>query len=458
MRREPRLPRRNALLYASGSFSGNLISRVASAWLFYFYAASGDDGDVTQRMPVWLVGAILTVTSLLSAFDDPLIGYWSDRTSSRWGRRVPFIVLATPPWALLFFLLWTPPVAGESAANVAYFLVVLVAFRVVSTLSGGPFEALLPEIAPRNEDRVRIVVAQVLFATISAAVALVAAGPVIDLLGFQVMAAGAAVLALGSRLLALGGAWPHLRRDVAPVSLGFLSAYTSTFRNRQFLAFLPSFVLFNLGITLMTAALPFFVKEVFQPPENRVGTYSSLLAAAPIATLMLSLPLIQRLAIRWGKARVFALAMLFGAIYFPFLFFMGFVSGVPPVVQGMIFMAPAGLAMAGVFVFPNALMADIVDYDALRTGMRREGIYYAAQNLIESLVVALHALVLAALLSIGGTAADPTGIRLVGPVVGVCILGGYLIFRQYTLPDIVSAETMAPADGARAGPSGRVTT
>ena len=105
----PALPRRNARLYASGSFAGNLATRVVSAWLFYFYAAEDSDGDATRRMAVWLVGAILTTTSLISAFDDPLIGQWSDCTRSRWGRRLPFILFATPPWALLFFLLWTPP-------------------------------------------------------------------------------------------------------------------------------------------------------------------------------------------------------------------------------------------------------------------------------------------------------------------------------------------------------------
>lgn len=441
------LPRRNALFFASGSFAGNLLSRVVSAWLFYYWAADGEDGDVTRRMPVWLVGAILTITSLAGAFDDPLIGYWSDRTRSRWGRRIPFIVLATPPWALLFILLWTPPVAGESAGNVAYFFIVLIAYRILSTLSGAPMEALLPEIAPRNEDRVRIVVGQVLFATISAAIALVAAGPMIDLLGFQVMAVIMAVLALGSRYLALGGVWRYVRRDVPPVTLGLFSAYRSTFRNRQFLIFLPTFILFNMGITLLTATLPFFVEEVFQPPEGRVGTYSSLLAAVPIGALLLSLPLIQRIAVRWGKARVYSLSMLFGALYFPALFFMGFVPGVPSLLQGMIFMAPAGLAMAGVFVFPNALMADIVDYDELQTGMRREGIYYAAQNLVEGLTVAMHSLILAGLLVLGGTTENPLGIRLVGPVVGASILVGYLIFRNYRLPDVVTRETMPLAAG-----------
>ncbi len=77
------------------------------------------------------------------------------------------------------------------------------------------------------------------------------------------------------------------------------------------------------------------------------------------------------------------------------------------------------------------------------------GFYYAAQNLIESLVVALHSLVLAGLLLLGGTSENPLGIRLVGPVVGVSILIGYLAFRRYTLPDHVTAETLTLAHAER---------
>jgi glycoside/pentoside/hexuronide:cation symporter, GPH family len=380
-----------------------------------------------------------------SRTDEPLVGYWSDRTKSRWGRRIPFVLFATPPWALLFFLLWLPPVAGESAVNGLYLFVVLVAYHFLGTLSGGPLESLLPEIAPRNADRVRIVVAQVVFGTVSAVVALVAAGPAIDLFGFAAMAAIVALLALGSRFISLAGAWRHARRDVPPAELKLVEAVRATLRNDQFLYFLPSFVLFNMGITLMTAALPFFVEEVIAPGEGRVGSYTAVLAAAPIVVMFLTLLFVGRLALRWGKARLYSRTMLLGALYLPLLFFMGFLPGVPRLLQAILLLAPAGLAMTGVFVFPNALMADIADYDALRTGMRREAMYYGTQNLIEGVVEALHAAILAGLLILGGTAANPIGLRLVGPVAGLSILAGYLVFRGYRLPDTVTAETVVVA-------------
>lgn len=438
----PALPRRDALLYAFGSFSGNLVSRVMAAWLFFFYAANREDADIPARVPTWAVGAILTVTTVLDALDDPLIGYWSDRTHTRWGRRIPFVLLATPPWALLFFLLWTPPVDGVSALNAVYLFAVVTAFHLFGTLSGGPLESLLPEIAPRSADRVFIVTFQVVFGTLSAVVALVVTGPIIDLLGFAAMGALVAALALLSRFLALAGAWRHARVDVEPARLNVLQAFRWTFRNDQFLYFLPTFVLFNLGITLMTAALPFVVEAIIRPPAGRVGTYTAVLAAVPIAVVLASLPVVYRLALRRGKAWVYAVTMLLGACYLPLLFFMGFVPGIPRLVQAFLFLAPVGVCMAGVFVFPNAIMADIIDYDAIRTGMRREAMYYGTQNLIEGSVEALHALILTGLLALGGTAENPLGLRLVGPVAGVSILIGYLVFRGYKLPDTVRPDTI----------------
>jgi GPH family glycoside/pentoside/hexuronide:cation symporter len=99
--------------------------------------------------------------------------------------------------------------------------------------------------------------------------------------------------------------------------------------------------------------------------------------------------------------------------------------------------------MAAVFTFPNAIMADIIDYDAIRTGMRREALYYGAQNLLEKLAGALYPLILSGLLYLGGTSEDPLGIRLIGPVAGLSIFLGYLAFRGYRLPDDVTEESVA---------------
>jgi GPH family glycoside/pentoside/hexuronide:cation symporter len=135
--------------------------------------------------------------------------------------------------------------------------------------------------------------------------------------------------------------------------------------------------------------------------------------------------------------------MLIGAVTFPSLFFMGMVPGIDPLWQSLFFVAATGLAITGVFAFPNAIMADIIDYDALRSGERREAFFYGAQNTVEKLAGSLNIFILALLFFAGETADNPLGIRLVGPVAGIAAALGFILFRGYRLPDSVSAETVS---------------
>lgn len=465
--RARRLPLFNRIVYASGSISGNVISRSMDVWLIFYYAPPAD-AEISQKLPLVAVGALLTAARLLEALDDPLIGWWSDRTTSRWGRRIPFVVLATPFYAIFFLLLWVPPQQDVSAINGVYLFAILLTFHLFSTLSGGPFESLLPEIAPQSRDRVTIVTWQVLFGTIGAFVALVASGVIIDVAGFIPMALTMAVLALGSRYVALGGAWRYARTDVPAATISPVEAVRATFRNDQFLFFLPTFILFNMSISMLTAALPFWASAVlfrdFPADIARlefggsaalrvlgrevtlgVGSIVALLAALAIAVVILSLPLVYALAVRFGKAWVYSLAMLMGAAFLPLVAFMGFLPGLNPLVQAFFFMALVGFPMAAVFTFPNAIQADIIDYDEARTGLRREAVYYATQAALEKIAVSLFPILLAGLLLLGSSSENPLGIRLVGPVAGLASFIGFLTFRGYRLPDSVTPDSLRRA-------------
>jgi GPH family glycoside/pentoside/hexuronide:cation symporter len=131
---------------------------------------------------------------------------------------------------------------------------------------------------------------------------------------------------------------------------------------------------------------------------------------------------------------------------------MGLVPGIDPLLQSVIFVAFAGIPMAGVFTFPNALLADIIDYDAVLTGSRREALYYGVQNVLEKWTGSLMFPIFGALLLLGETVDNPLGIRLAGPVAGAAALTGVWFFRAYRLPDNVTPEsvrhlTEAPARG-----------
>ena len=460
------IPRLNRIVYASGSIAGNVLSRSSALWLVFFFAPPADEKELPTLIPRLTLGIIIVAITFLDSVDDPLIGFWSDRTQTRWGRRIPFVVLSTPVYAVSFALIWFPP-GGDAShfENAVFFFFFVWLHRLFSTLSGGPFESLLPEIAVTARARVSIVTWQVFFGAIGAVIGLVVSGLIKDAFSFQAMGITMAAIAFGSRYVALAGVWRYARTDVPPVKANPVRAFRDTFRNRQFLYFLPTFVLFNMAVTLLTAILPFYAEAVVLGDDESLrarvlgrsfdleeGAIAGVLTGVAILVVVLTLPAVYRLSVRRGKAWVYSTAMLLGSLGFPFIFFMGFLPGVPVMLQSVLFVAFIGLPMAAVYTFPNAITADIIDYDEVRTGMRREAIYYGSQATLEKWAASLYAPILALILLAGETADDPLGIRLAGPVAGAASFLGWVCFRGYRLPDEVTAESVRAAGLSLDGP------
>ncbi len=429
----PPLAARTRLLYASSSLGGEALSQSRGLWLVYFYAPPEDAGRA-ELLPLGVVGGLLFAGRLLEALDDAIIGWWSDRTRSRLGRRIPFILLATPLWALFAVLIFTPPDTG-TVGTAAWLFITLELMFLFSTLSGGPYEALLPELARTSAERVRVAGTKVYFGAAGGLVGLAGSGLLVDGPGFATMAIVMAALALGFRYLGLYGTWRQARASAEPARIPLREAIRATLSNASFRVFLPTFVLFQVSLQLLLGTLPFYVNAVLGVEEE--GTWVAILTAVAIGVTLLVVPVFARLARRSSKRAAYRLAMVLAASFFPLLAFAGFVPGLPPEPQIIVFMALAGLPLAGVYLFPQALTADICDDDALRTGMRREATYYGAQNVVEKTATSVAPLLLAALLLLGDTADDPLGIRLAGPVAGLIVLAGFVVFRRYELPDEV---------------------
>lgn len=442
-------PTRTALrLYAAGSIAGNALSQTWALWLIFFYAPPSD-ADIATRVPELagldarvVLGIALTLARVVEALDDPLIGYWTDRTRSRWGRRVPFVLFGTPWWCVLFVLLFLPPDAGESGLNLAFLFVAAGVYFAVSNVAGAANEALLPHLARSNDERVTVATWQLIFGVTGAAVGLSLSSLLVEFVGFAAMAVTIALIALVSRYAALAGVWRYAITDDTPSEPGFGASVANTFRNPNFLAYLPSFVLFQVGLQMLTALLPFFVSAILEDvsvfgidARDSEGAYSFLLTIMVIVGILAAVPFFTNLARRRGKAFAYRAAMLGASLYMPLLFFAGFLPGVPVLAQSVLAIFLAGVPSAGVFLFPNIITADIADDDARRTGTRREAMFYGSQNLVEKLATAVSPLLFALVLLAGDTAESPLGIRLVGPAAAVLIFLGYASFSRYDLDD-----------------------
>ena len=453
------LPLRNKLLYASEMVGNQAVAQTRNLWLLFFLAP-----PVSEKLPSAvsavsvagfdldarvLIALVLTGGRIIEAFDDPIIGWWSDRTKSRWGRRIPFVLLSTPFYGLFFALLWFTPWGGANALNAIYIFVVLELFFLFSTLSAGPYEAMLPELARGHRDRVSVVGWQFYFGLLGGVLGLVASGFIIDSLDFKVMGGIIALFGIAFRYIGLAGVWDRAPRDTPPAEIGLIEAVTSTLRNRQFLFFLPTFVLFQTAMGMVLAWVPFMVSGLLGREDE--GRVTSMLTGAAIIAMALSAIALWRLGNTKGKRWVYSTSMLIGAGYLPFLFFLGMAPGIPVLIQGLVMAFLVGVPMAGVNLLPKAITADITDYDEIRTGMRREAMFYATQNLFEKIASSFSPFLLSLVLTLGDTADDPLGIRLVGPVAGVIAFMGFWLFRGYRLPSEVTVESVREA-GLEIGP------
>jgi len=429
------LPLHSKLMYASSSLGGEALTQSRGLWLLYFYTES------TDLLSPFAVGAILTAARLLETIDDALVGYWSDRVDSRLGRRLPFILIATPFWALFSVLLFTPPESSGAAVG-AYLFIVLELYFIASTVSGGPYEALLPELSKSSGERVQITGMRVYFGAAGAGLGLVVSGLLVDSAGYVAMAALMAIVALALRYTGAAGVWRYASRTQEPAELGLREALRATFSNRYFLYFLPTFALFQLGFQILLGSLPFLVKAALD--VDKAGKWVAALSAVAVGTMVVMIPIASRLSARTTKRHAYRVSLTSAMALFPLLVFAGFLPGIPVEAQLVVAMILAGLPIAGNYLFPAPLTADIIDYDTIRTGLRREATYYGAQNFVEKTTSALAPLALGALLALGHTADHPLGVRLVGPVAGLLVLVAWLSFRPYDLPDDVLGET-APA-------------
>ncbi len=424
------LPQASRLLYASASFGAEALTRSRDLWLLFFYAPPDGSGR-PQILPLALVAGLLAVLRVTDALDEFLIGWWSDRFRSRWGRRIPFVLVGAPLWALAAVAVVLPPSGGTTAQVAIWFFVTSQVFGIFATVAGAPYDALLPEIAPTDAERVRVMTARVAFALGGATVGLVGSGLLVDRIGVPGMMAVAAAIALVTRYAGLAGAWPYADRNAEPSALPLLDSLRATVRNRHFRAFVPSFVLFQTALALLLAALPYYVAALLG--GGAVGVWVAALSGVAVLAVLAAVLPFARLAMRRSRRVAYARAMLLTACAFPLLAFAGWLPGIPPMAQAVVAVAVVGAPLAGVFLFPTVLVAEIAEDEARRTGHRREATFFGAQGFVEKTTGALAPPLLAGLLTLGATAENPLGLRLLGPAAGLLVLLGWWLFRGYAL-------------------------
>lgn len=374
------------LAYAVGNLGAGVSYQAVSTYIQFFYL------DVMRLAP-GLMATAMTIYAIWNALNDPLAGQLSDRTRTRWGRRIPYILFGTLPMAIFFVFLWRVPdaFAQDQTALWLYLLSLLFLFDTFHSVVTLNYAALFPEMFTSLVDRAQVSSWRQIFAVIGTALGIALPPVLYSTFGWGAFALFiGAVTAISLYISLYGSRERALDPEDKPLPLS--SALRATFRNLSFVTYMGMQVMLQFAFLLITAAIPFYAKYVLNASES----ITSLLLGATLVVAGVLLLGWGRVATRFGARATMMLALgLFGLALVPFLF-------VDTVAGTLMTTAAVGIGLSGLLILPDIMLSDVIDEDALKTGARREGMYYGIQGLLIRAAIVLQALVLNTLLSAGG--------------------------------------------------------
>lgn len=417
------------LLYSCGGFAASLSLSVFSTYVTFFYI------DVL-KMPSAVIGIAMVIYGLWNAVSQPIIGQISDRTRTKRGRRIPYILYCMLPFALFFTLIWIPPVKwmhGSIAEMFTYFILITFAFDILATFVFLNWTALFPEMFKTQKQRTKVSAFKQIFGMLGGILA-VALPPVIyPIIGWGAMGISFGVLTLVFLALSLMGA----KEDPAcshNEGISLVKSMKVALTNKSFLTYVMTdfFVVFTY--TLIAAVLPFYAKYVLRIQ----GVQNSLLMGGAFITALLCVVIWGRIANKIGSKKTIVISLvLYGMALIPYWFSTSF----PGAFIGSLLV---GIGMAGANVNLVVLLSDVIDEDELKTGVRREGVYFGINGFMERIVVCAEALILSGVLAMSGYNANLSaaqqpqsalvGIRVILVLIPLAaITGAFLFIRKYSL-------------------------
>jgi len=393
----PRLGWPTMIAYGVGSISNSVKSRGLTTFLMVFY-------NQVMGLPAAWVGLGTALALVFDALIDPAVGQVSDNTRSRLGRRHPYMYAAAAPVAVFFFLIWNPPTGLEPMALFAYMMACLLSIRLFDTFFELPSSALIPELIEDYDRRTVLISVRVLCSVVGGLLMTVFAyqvalrelpgggGGVLAKDGyFSYGMAGATVIFVSILVCTISTHRfiPWLRQAPAErrANREQLADVWATLRNRAFFTIVGSGALVYLvaGVTAgLTLYVSLFFWEFSQAQLTLVATFG---AAAGLIGASLASPVSRAI----GKKEAAVLGYILGASaeLTPYL---ARLAGVMPengdprvfqIVAGCSFITMTSWSMTGVFL--TALIADVVEDNAVRIGRRTEGLLFAADSLFKKI-------------------------------------------------------------------------
>ena len=419
-------------IYGSGDTGFSLTSTIIGAYFAIFLT------DVVG-IPASVAAAAIFIGRTWDYVNDPLIGYISDRTRTRWGRRRPFLLFGAIPFGLIFTLMWVRPPIENTALLTAYYVIVYVLFDAAATFVYMPYFALTPELAEGYDDRTSLTTHRMFFSILGSLIAFTI--PLMIIGTFQPQNAPkvflmAVIFGIISAIPLLLVFFNTREREVFMHSQPprLLASLKAAVKNKLFVFGALIYLLTWCAMDILQVSLLYYIKYVVAREAQ-----SDLIMAAIFITALVSLPFWLWVSKRWNKRIAYIAGVAFWAAVQ--LTLMNLSAGIStPLLMGLCILA--GIGVGAAHVLPWSIFPDAVEWDEWQTGERHEGTFYSlltlAQKAASSIAIPLALVVLDVTGYIPNSTVQPasavTGIRIIiGPIPAALLITGIVFCLFYPL-------------------------
>jgi len=388
------VPRSIKLLWGSGALGVSVLMN-AFGFLILFYMIS-----VLKIEPA-LAGILVFLTKLADVVSDPLVGLWSDRISTKMGRRRPFLL----PGAILsgasFAIIFTTPIFDSQWMVIAYIFVAMLIYTIGYTLFNVPYMSMPAEMTDSYHERSSIHAYRVVFVTLGGFLAGSIAPWALEVMGkgqwssYAVIGiTGGVIVFISMAVTFFGTAKARYTESgtITPNVLGELSAIKS---NPHFLRLISIKACQLFAVAASGAAMIFFIVNSLQLDLKVLSVFFAVLTVVSI----ISTPLLVSASKRFGKPAAYTISAACYVIYGLSWFF-----AMPgePLWAILLRAVVVGISVTGNILLAMSMLTDTIEYDARITGVRREGAYTAIYSFIEKFTFAFGPLVVGVAMSVAG--------------------------------------------------------
>jgi len=399
-----KLQKRHYFIYGLG-VSYFMIDQIYNQWLQYYYLPPSNDKSLTPLLTSKSLIIAFIIARIIDAITDPVVGYLSDNSKSKYGKRSIFMMLGGLPLGIFTIMYFFPPKSSE-IATLIFLSVVGGLYFTAYTLVAAPYNALIPDLASNKNERLNLSTSQSTFRLIFTGIAMILPGILISKLGGTNTETGIRATVIIISILAVIGVYACVflldekkfskNNEVKhKKSTGFFDSLKKINEKEIILYFLGYFFFFS-GFNILRGVMNYYISLVMK----REMSYLTVTTLILFGVAGLFFPVTNKLGKKYSYKKILILDMILliigtiGLIFinensysFAYLFF---------VICGM------GLSGAA-FIFPQAMLSELSVKVSKIKKTSLEGFMFGIQGMFLKLAFLVQQVIQAVVLTFGNT-------------------------------------------------------